>query len=152
MQLGSGTIDLLPGVTYLGQSERLAWGVDFDTTIRLGRNSNHYSLGNRFHAAAWGNWKWTDWLAPFIRVDGESWGDVDGADPDLNPAMVPTADPTRRGGDRIDLHFGINFYVPEGVLKGQRLGIQVGKPVYQSLHGPQLETDWLFAVGWQWVF
>ena len=146
MQLGSGTVDLPPGLTYLGQSERLAWGVEFDTRIRLGRNSNHYALGNRFHAAAWGNWEWTDWMAPFVRFDAESWGDIDGADPDLNPAMAPTADPTRRGGDRID------FFIPEGMLKGQRLGIQVGRPIHQSLHGPQLETDWTFAIGWQWVF
>ncbi len=66
--------------------------------------------------------------------------------------MVPTADPNRRGGERVDLLFGVNFYVPEGSLKGHRLAVRAGLPIYQSLDGPQLETDWQFTIGWQWVF
>ena len=80
------------------------------------------------------------------------WGNVDGADPALNPAMVPTADPDRRGGERIDLLAGVNLFRNEGKLKGNRISIEAGLPVYQSLDGPQLETDWIFKVAWQWAF
>ncbi|MCZ6718931.1 MAG: transporter [Gammaproteobacteria bacterium] len=152
MQLGSGTFDLHPRITYLGEKENWAWGGEVDATIRLGENSNDYTLGNRYSISAWGSWKWTDWLAPFVRIDGEVWENIDGADPDLNPTVVPTADPDRRGGERVDLLFGISTYMPKGTLKGHRLAIQAGLPIYQSLDGPQLETDWQITVGWQWVF
>ncbi len=152
MQLGSGTADLRPGITYLGQTDDWAWTVEAAGTIRLGRNKNKYSLGDRIHLSASGNWRATNWLAPFVRLDGEIWGDIDGADPDLNPALVPTADPNRRGGKRLDISFGVDLYVGEGILKGHRLAIQGGLPVYQNLDGPQLETDWHFSIGWQWIF
>jgi len=30
--------------------------------------------------------------------------------------------------------------------------LQIGAPIYESLEGPQLSTNWLGMVGWQWVF
>ena len=154
MQLGSGTFDLHPGIAYLGQTENWGWGVEVNSIIRLGENSNNYTLGNQIQLSARVDWKWTDWLAPFVRVDGRAWGNIDGADPDLVPleAVVPTADPNRRGGERVDLLFGFSFYQPKGTFKGHRLAIEGGLPLYQSLDGPQLETDWQFRVGWLWVF
>ena len=152
MQLGSGTFDLHPAITYVGEMGDWAWGGEVEATIRLGENSNDYTLGDRYKISGWVNWKWTDWLAPFVRIDGEVWENIDGADPDLNPAVVPTADPGRRAGEQIDLLAGVNLYALGGPLKGQRLAIQGRLPVYRSLDGPQLETDWQITVGWQWVF
>jgi len=56
------------------------------------------------------------------------------------------------GGRRIDLLLGLNLYAPSGILKGQRLAVEAGAPVYQSLDGPALQMDWLVRVGWQWIF
>jgi hypothetical protein len=61
---------------------------------------------------------------------------------------VPTADPDRRGGWRLDLWPGINFLTS----KGHRIAIEVGLPTAQWLYGPQLETDWRLVVGWQKAF
>ncbi len=152
MQLGSGTFDLRPGITYFGETEDWAWAAEVDGTIRLGENSNDYTLGDRLHLSAMGTRRLTDWLAPFVRLDGQVWGNIDGADPALDPTLVPTADPDRRGGTRVDLTVGVNLYAGEGILKGHRLGIQGGLPIYQSLDGPQLETDWQVSIGWQWIF
>ncbi|MEQ9618234.1 MAG: transporter [Deltaproteobacteria bacterium] len=154
MQLGSGTVDLLPGITYLGQHSMVSWGAQVSGTIRLGENDRDYSLGNRFDATAWGAWDWFNWVSTSARMDWQSWGNIDRADPALNPAMVPTADPDLQGGDRLDLLFGLNFYVPEGpaLIKGQRLAVEFGFPVYQDLNGPQLETDWVLWLGWQYAW
>ena len=102
----------------------------------------------------WVSRKWTDWLSSSVRIDGHIWDNIDGADPDLNPAIVPTADPDRRGGERIDLSLGLNLYVPRGFFKGIRLGVEYGFPLYESLDGPQLEADWHVAVGGSltWTF
>lgn len=40
MQLGSGTVSLIPGFTYIGQALPWGWGAEFIPTLRLGRNSN----------------------------------------------------------------------------------------------------------------
>lgn len=152
MQLGSGTFDAMPGLTYLGQSEDWSWGGQGIGTIRLGRNSAEYSLGDRLDVTAWGARKWSDWLSTSLRVSGHFWSNIDGADPELNPAMIPTADPDRRAGERVDLGLGVNLYCRKGALAGHRFAFEFEVPVFQDLDGPQLETDWLFTLGWQYPF
>lgn len=141
-----------PGITYLGQREKYSWGGQAKGKIRLGENEHEYTLGNRALATAWGAWRWSDWLSSSLWLEGSVWGDVEGADPRLNPSMVPTADPDLRAGQRLDLLLGTNFEVAEGSLHGQRLAVEVGLPVYQSLDGPQLETEWVLMAGWQYAF
>ena len=152
MQLGSGTFDLLSGLAYLGESDNWAWQAQATGTIRLGKNSRDYRLGNRLRVTPSVSRKLTDTTSLSAEIEGYIWGNIHGADPELNPAIVPTANPSLRGGARIDLVFGLNVYVPEGRYDGNRLALEVGFPVYQSLDGPQLETDWRLRAGWNWTF
>lgn len=152
MQPGSGTFDLLPGITYRGHNEMFSWGGQAGAALRLGRNDADYSLGDRYRVGLWGARRWNDWFSSSLRVNFESTGNVDGADARLNPAMVPTAAANLRGGDRLDLLAGVNFIGAAGVLKGQRLFAEFGVPVYQNLDGPQLETDWIATLGFQLRF
>jgi hypothetical protein len=109
MQPGSGTFDLMPGITYRGNTEDFSWGGQAGATLRLGRNDADYSLGDRYRVGAWVARLWTDWFSSSLRANFEDWGDVDGADARLNQALVPTAVPTLRGGSRLDLFAGVNF-------------------------------------------
>lgn len=152
MQLGSGTLDMKPGLTYLGQSSGLSWGAQGVGTIRLGRNDNEYSLGDRFESTAWFATVLCDWLSASARTSWSVWGDIDGADPELNPRMVPTADTSLRAGRRVDVAAGVNFYVPHGELKNVRFALEGILPVYEHLDGPQLETDWSLVLGAQFGF
>lgn len=152
MQIGSGTFDLLPGITYLGQSNNWSWGSQAIATLRLGENSNDYRLGNQLMLTGWTAYNWTDWLSTSIRLNGQTWGNIDGSDSRLNPMMIPTADPDRRGGTQLNLGFGVNLYAPSGNLQGSRLAIEFELPLYRSLDGPQLETDWRLTAGLQAVF
>jgi hypothetical protein len=149
MQLGSGTWDLLPGITYLGQTERWSWGAQAVGTIRTDENDRDYRLGSRIDASAWAARRLgREWSAS-LRLVGARWADIHGADSALNPAMVPTADPKLRGGKRVDLAFGLNF-TPGRKLAGNRVGFELQKPVWQELNGPQLETDTVLTFGWQY--
>ena len=154
MQLGSGTWDLLPGLTYLGQAAPLSWGVQGVAVVRLGENDNDYTLGDRFNLTGWISRAWTpDWLTS-LRLDGQWWGNIDGSDRKIPPMMigvVPTADPDLRAGRRVDLLVGAAFAPRTGLLRSHRLGLETGWPVYQNLDGPQLETDWTVTLGWQWL-
>lgn len=154
MQLGSGTLDLLPGLTYHGQLENWAFLLQAAGTVRLGENANDYSLGNRFRFTAQAARKITDWLSLFAGIDEQVWGNVDGVDAEIEAQANenPAARADRQGGERIDLLFGLGLYVPEGALKGHRLEIEAGLPLSQSLDGPQLETDWRLGVTWRWDF
>ncbi len=152
MQLGSGTWDLLPGMTYNGQSDNWSWGSQGMLTLRPGRNNIGYSLGNEYQMTVWGARKWAAWISNSIGIQYKIWQNIGGRDSSLAPMMVPTADPKSRGGKRMDFLFGLNLYVPKGLLKGQRASIDFGIPFMQSLDGPQLETDWYFTAGWQAAF
>lgn len=152
MQLGSGTVDLRPGVTYSGELDRVSWGTQALGTVRLGENDNDYTLGDRFDTSVWGAYAANDWVSGSLRIAWQRWGNIDGADPDLNPMMIPTADPDLRGGERWDLGIGVNFYVPSGSLEGFRLASEVLIPLSQDLDGPQLETDVALVFGAQMTF
>ncbi|MEL6137597.1 MAG: transporter [Cyanobacteria bacterium J06628_6] len=152
MQIGSGTFDLRPGVTYLGQAGRWSWGAQAAGVLRLGENSNGYRLGNELGLTAWGARSWTDYLSTSVRLGGRTWGNISGADSRLNPNLIPTADPDLRAGTQLDVGLGVNFYVPEGSLQGARLAVEFNLPLYRSLSGPQLETDYSVTAGLQAVF
>ena len=152
MQLGSGTVDLLPALLYLGEIGDWAWKSEAKATIRLGENRHDYTLGDRFHLGTSVAWSPFDWIAPYVNLDFKVWGNVRGSDPALTPAVVPTADPDSRGGRSVDLSLGLNFYIPKGTLKGNSFAIEGGFPILEDLDGPQLETDWTIRAGWQWTF
>ncbi len=163
MQLGSGTVDFLPGITYLGQAENFSWGAQANGVIRFYENSEGYTLGDEFNSTAWAAYKWSDWVSTSFRLAGKVWTDVDGRDPSIgtplpgvvrgnNALVVPTADPEQRGGARIDAAWGVNVLIPHGFFRNNRLAAEFSIPVYQNLDGPQLGSDWMFTTGWQWAF
>ncbi len=151
MQLGSGTVDLKPGLTLLSSCDSWSMGLQGMGTIRLGRNSADYALGDRFDSDLWAGYVVTDNLSLSVRSGWSIWGNIDGADPRLNPAVVPTADPSLRGGRKVDIGVGINTLLPTPA-GSFRLAGEFAIPLYQNLNGPQLETDWEFTLGIQAAF
>jgi hypothetical protein len=152
MQLGSGTWDISPGITYTGTSEQFYWGSQASAVIRTGTNNRQYSLGNQVQLTAWTMFRLTPAFDVGLRATYTHWGNVDGADPELMPMLVQTADPALQGGNRIDLTLALNFQVQNGALKGHRLAAEITRPVYQNLNGPQMEQNWSLIIGWQKAF
>jgi hypothetical protein len=151
MQLGSGTYDLLPGLTYTGNLGDIAWGAQYTGVVHLGTNDEGYSLGDDHRLTAWASYLWRPWASASFRVEGQHIGNIDGQDPEI-VAPVQTADPDRQGRDRVDILFGFNLAGETGLLRGHRVAFEFGLPVYQDLEGPQLETDWLLTAGYQYSF
>jgi hypothetical protein len=153
MQLGSGTWDLLAGLTYGGQRGKWAWGSQAMGTVRLqDENDNDYRLGNRLELTAWVVRDIAQGWNSSLRVAAQAWGDVQGADPELNRNLVPTADPDLRGGRRVDVRVGVNHMTNGDVHEGHTFGIEAGVPAWQNLDGPQLRTRWTLMAGWQYGF
>lgn len=154
MQIGSGTFDWRPGLTYVGNAKRLSWGTQVRGTIRTGRNSSGWAASDGVDLTAWVAAPITRWLSASFRTEYRYWSNFRGNQTAPPPAaLIPTADPRRRGGERVDLMGGLNVNVPLGRFLGShRFGIEFGGPVGQWLEGPQLETDWRLVVGWQKAF
>ncbi len=152
MQLGSGTFDLQPGLTYVGQADRWSWGGQGIATLRTGTNDEGYALGNRANLTGWMSYLWRQELSTSLRLAYVTWGNLDGDDDEIPPMMSPAANPRAQGGERLDIGIGANWYVPTGALRGHRLGLEFLVPVDQRLDGPQLETDWSAVLGWQYAF
>ncbi len=152
MQTGSGTYDLLPGLTYRGDRAAISWGAQARGEIRLNENHAQYRTGNAYAATVWGAYELSSWLSASLRFEWLHQLNHRGRDRSLNPAMVPTADPGRRAVKRLDALVGLNVKLPFEALSGLRLAIEAGLPAYQHLDGPGLETDWLTTVGVQYAF
>lgn len=161
MQLGSGTYDLMPGLTYLVKQDRYSYGLQGIATIRTGSDEG-YRLGNRLDGSIWAARPITDVISLSARVSAEVWDDIHGSDSRIAQTLspmgmgpfpsVPTAQPDLRGGKRINLALGANYYFQSGAAKGHRLAAEISAPIHQNLDGPQLEADWTATVGWQRAF
>lgn len=152
MQLGSGTWDLLPGMTWTGRAGHYSWGAQGLLTLRLGENDNDYTLGNRAEVSAWGGRRLSSSWSVSLRLRGQAWDELDGDDPLLNPQMVPTANPELQGGRRIDMLAGAALALPAGFYGNSRLAVEAGAPIYENLDGPQMSADWTVNASLQLVF
>ena len=151
MQLGSGTFDALPGLTYNAHKGPWGWGAQYAATIRMeNENDQGYALGDIHKITAWGGYQLTDWLSITGRMTGETIGDIDGAD-SLIAAPVTTADPDNYGGEFIEASLGFNITPPKA-MKNAQIGAEFTAPVYQDLNGPQMKRDYGFTIGLQYSF
>ena len=153
MQLGSGTVDLMPGITYGGAKGNASWGFQTLGTYRLARNAAGYAKGDAYEVGAYGAYSFANWVSNSVRFRWHQWFNYDGQDTRItraaSPQLVFTADPDLRAGKRLDILGGVNFLLPEILGLEHRLGIEGGVPIYQNLDGPQLETDWFITIGLQ---
>jgi len=152
MQLGTGTFDLLPGVTYTGRVGDFSWGGQFRSEIRLeGENDEGYAWGDLYAVTGWLAYQWAPWISTSVRLDAWTQDSIDGIDPKI-VGPVQTANPDFYGGEQVLAYFGANMVGQTGIIRGHRLAFEVGVPLYRNLNGPQLETDWNVIIGWQKAF
>jgi len=147
MQLGSGSYDLIGGLTYSRFHERWSWGSQWRSVLRTGDNDEGYTFGDEHRLTAWYSRLLTPRFNWSARVEYFDRGNIDGIDP-LIVAPVQTADPTYQAASRIDAALGLN-YANEA---GHRIAIEVVVPLDQDLDGPQLETDTQLTLGYQYSF
>lgn len=150
MQLGSGTFDLLPGLTCTGRHDRFAWGTQYTGTIRTG-TAGGYTLGDIHEFTGWLSYGWRPGLSTSVRLSWRDQGSIDGRDPQI-VAPVQTADPANQGGRMATLFLGVNLAGQEGRVRGHRLAVEAGIPLHRDLNGPQLETDVSITGSWQYAF
>jgi len=147
MQLGSGTWDLTPSITYALAGERIGVGFQGSYTWRIGENDNDYTLGNAIEVITWAKHAINQRLLGTFKFTYLNWGRIDGRDPELNATLSPVNDSRATGGERLDMSIGLNGFFGDG----HSVGIEFGLPVYQDLNGPQMETDWMLSLSYQYM-
>lgn len=155
MQLGSGTYNLKPAITYndISNDGNWNWGVQAMYTYHINKNSNDWSYGDNLRITAWLQRK-INILTPWLRLAYEYTGKIKGEDPEikklLDPAMgapMPDAEPDNYGGKSLDSFIGLSYQKgPFGI------GLEAGIPLYQDLNGLQLKTKWMLNAGIQIIF
>ena len=150
MQLGSGTFDILPEVTYSGKIDELSWGAQYMGTFRIGDHKG-YSLGDIHQVTSWLSYQPQPSVSISTRLAYKNEDKIDGIDGRIS-LPVQTADPDKYGGDTINLYFGLNLVGQTGALRGHRLALEAGIPVHQDLNGLQMETDYTITAGWQFAW
>jgi hypothetical protein len=148
MQIGSGTYDILPAITYAGRRDTVSWGAQLNAVVRTGDNDEGYTLGDQLGATSWIAKDLNDHLSLSLRVNYQDKDAIDGQNPVLNPSTIQTAVPALQEGERIDLSLGLNYLFGNG----HRLAIEYASPIRQDLVGPQLEIDSVLTLGWQKAF
>ena len=156
MQLGSGTWDFLPAITFLGQTDNYSWGAQAGGIVRMGDNDRNYSLGNRFDALIWGARKLSDSFSVSAKFDYMNQGEIDGKDAEIetrNGMMSsPGFESASQGRDVSSFGLGLNYYCRKGTFKGHRLALEWETPMSEDVNGVQLETDSIWTFGWQYAW
>ena len=158
MHRGSGTFDFYPGITYGGEMGHASWGIQTIGTLRAGRNSNDFSMGDGYVINAHSGYEVIkNTLSSSVRLSWKHWDAYDGMDtairtnhPMNQMRLAQTAFSSLLGGQRLEIHFGINVLFPTFMSLENRLAVEGGLPIYQYLDG-QLETDSIVMFGWQAV-
>jgi len=155
MQLGSGTYNLKPAITYNTLSKDRLWnlGAQAVFTYHIDKNENNWAFGDSLRLTGWIQ-RDLDPLSTWVRLAYDYTGKIRGKDPEidklLDPMMgapMPDADPDNYGGQKLDGLIGLRY------SKGPfSLGVEGGIPLYQDLNGLQLKTKWIFNAGIHYMF
>lgn len=151
MQLGSGTVDPIIGVTYQGSKDPWWYGLNAIYVGRFYDNEEGYNQGDQVFIDAYGMYQFHPRALVQAQLNGSYEGQysdepdvgrIDGeGHANFNPTstfLSPLFDPDNYGGTKLSTSFG--FQVQPFPL--HIIDLTATIPLYQNLNGPQLRDDW----------
>jgi len=178
LQLGSGTWDFVPTLTFADDHATWGWGAQATGRLRLeSRNEVGYGLGDRIEASAWLSARLCAWLTASVRGLLSAASRIDGEyDARLAPHLVgyryrgteavpvysfdravhahasPLDDPGAYGGLDFDLGFGLSSLIRNGPLAGNRIAFEWLQPMLNHSNGYQPDRDGRLFLTWELGF
>ncbi len=138
MQLGTGTLDVLPGLSYKFQQNKFAVGAQFNSSIKTSSNSNHYRLGNTAIMNVWSAFSICKWLNPSVRIEASSAGKITGADASIYAFNEPAANTMNYGGTTLRCFVGTSLPIQLNKNKAMKISVEYGLQAYQKYNGIQV--------------
>jgi hypothetical protein len=163
MQLGSGTWDYKPSLTYSGSADEIFWGGQLAGTLRLqNQNARGYALGDILQGTAWGGYQWNRWVSTTIRGVYTQQGAIKDRNlvnnqlemlsPNNQILSMPDLNPQNYGGTFVDAGFGLTLSIPKGPYAGNSLSFEWLQPMYTYFNGYQLERTGALNATWGYMF
>ena len=141
MQIGSGTYDIITGLTLKGVYHGLEYGSSINRTTRTGMNNQYYNLGDNLKIKAWA--RYTAFFGTQLRIGFTQhvWSPIEGRDARMSD------NPRYTGGKRLDALLGLGQrYKHFGVYADYAF------PVLQYLNGVQIKTTGTLLVGIEYKY
>lgn len=148
---GGGAFAVIPGISGEVQNEVASLGAQFKARIYAGEGKLDFTPGDRYQADGWAAYAINSVLSVSWGLRWQTWGRLEGADPQLSPTQDPGSDPVTgmAGGQRADMPIGVNVLLPEtSVLAGHRLYAEAVYALHHDYEGVRLGLDWGFNFGW----
>jgi hypothetical protein len=152
MQIGSGTYDLLPSLTYQAAHKRFGWGMQAISTIRLGTNNNSYALGDKYDIHSWVGYEMTQGLQLTTRLSGRFQTDASGRDEGFLLMTSAMGDPSKQAYALLEGGVGFSYAFQAKALRGNSAGIEVSFPISQNVDAGWMNQDWALTAGWRLSF
>jgi hypothetical protein len=153
MRPGGGTFALLPCISGQVQNEYGSLGAQFTGRINMGTGPTDYTLGDRYEANGWAAYRFNDVVSVSAGIRWAIWGNIEGADPQLDATQDPGSDPVFLAGQEANMPVGLNFVIPgDGPLAGHQLFAEAVYALHHDYEGPQLGLDWGLNLGWKMGF
>jgi hypothetical protein len=137
MQLGSGTYDFPLEFSYqsLGAHD---FSLSMSAMIRTGKNDRDYRLGNSYGLSAIYRFDASATLKPFLGMEYQYRSAIHGQDDEITvsgsfsyPASI--TNPKLYGGEKVAAQIGVRWLLNDAYA----LTLELSKPLYQNLNGPQ---------------
>jgi hypothetical protein len=149
MQLGSGTYDFKPALTFThGAHGDWRYGGQIAGVVRLGDNSQGYRLGDKASVQGWVSRRLAAFVSASARVGASYQGRLRGADRAIT-LPVPTAQTDFSGGELANLSVGFNFVGQRGIWAGHRLALEWTSAIHQKANGVQMQHQDTLTLGYQ---
>ncbi len=156
MQSGTGSVSILPGVSFIRQYEKLALGTEAVADIELNNNTAGYRFGNEYHANVWAGYRFLNFMGGSLRAEGVQADNISGSDKvisiPINEQYDPTMNSKNYGGTRCTVYAGLTFHVKKQFKERIRIQLEAGVPVYENLNGPQMSQQANILAGVQYKF
>lgn len=147
MQSGSGTWDLVPGLTWTARNGRIGWGAQARYIFRAeDANKSGFRFGDRMETTGWLSYRPAEAVSLSARALYVDEGDIEGHYNGPHSHSSPPDRQANYGGERLELGLGINTVATSGPLKGVRLGGEILLPVHQQVNGYQIEKKSSFQL------
>ena len=152
MQLGSGTVDALPGVTFVTQHENLTYSAQVQGIVRLNTNKVGYQFGDEINATTWLGYNWWKGFGSSLRLEGSWVGTLRGSDSSMYFYNEIASNPQNYGGVRLQGLAGLSYQFEEGFIANHRFAIEYGLPLYQKANGIQNKLNQTWMASWSYSF
>ena len=153
MQLGSGTWDLKPSLSFTQNLQDFMFGAQVTGTQRLqSANSDGYRLGNQVQSSSWLSYNYANFLYPSVRILYTHQEQLTGTSKGLSSKTSPVDYVQNYGGDFWDIGFGVGTAIDKGILKGQHFSVEWLQPLASHFNGTQLDRIGALNVNWSYNF